>query len=126
MSAAQFLDRAALARAGVFDGLGLVKNNDVPRRFLEPGQPNSHRVAGDDQVVAGQCSAGLWPRQRGFPAGSPTDAHRKPDSDGANFWISAFQLAMSEAGTISKLGAGNRRFSPPPVRARSANSKEMT
>ena len=38
MPATQFLDRAALARAGVFDGLSLVQNNDVPGRFLEPGQ----------------------------------------------------------------------------------------
>ena len=62
MPATQFLDRAALARPGIFDGLGLVKNNDVPRRFLEPSQPNRHRVAGDDQVVAGQRRGRIFGR----------------------------------------------------------------
>ena len=97
----QLLGGARLAGAGILDGLGFVENDQVPGSLAQPLQARQHAVGGDDQVaIVRRRRRRIPPCRPAFPTGERS----RYVSDGANRSISAFQLAISEAGTTSRLG----------------------
>ena len=109
-AAVQLLDGAGLLRAGVLDRLGLVEDDDVPA-LRAAGHVTARRGAvGRDDDVGPSTTA----RRRETRAPAAGHLGRVGDGErcsaGAKRASSAFQFAISDAGTTSRLGVVRARL----------------